>query len=69
MKMDEPILRPPGGKLEVVGNIILMSKPVTQQEGQEWLQAVSAILPSDMFTTWSWIPINGYSTMKPEESN
>jgi hypothetical protein len=68
--MDESILRPPGlGKLEVVGNIILMSRPVTEAEGQAWLHAIAAVLPADVFTTWSWIPINGYSTKPPEASN
>jgi hypothetical protein len=56
-------------KLEVVGNIILMSRPVTQQEGQEWLKAIAQTLPADTFTTWSWVPINGYSTKPPEAAN
>lgn len=64
---NQQIQNPP--KLEVVGNIILMSHPVTKEEGDAWLKFIASVLPCEVFTTWSWIPINGYSTMKPEESN
>ena len=54
MEPDSPV---PEGKLVPLGHIILQSCPISEEEGQAWLQMVAKVLPAEIFTTWSWLPI------------
>jgi hypothetical protein len=55
------IVPPPEGKLEPLGTIILQSMPVTKEEGEVWLTMVAKVLPSEIFTHYSWVPIQNDS--------
>ena len=56
---EREILKPVEGKLIEMGTIILQSKPCSKEEGDAWLKFIAAHLPSEVFTTYSWIPIQG----------
>lgn len=54
MEIDDPIPTP---QLVPLGYIVLQSLPVTEEEGKIWLQMIAKSLPSEIFTQYSWLPI------------
>lgn len=50
-------LLPPDQKLVPLGYIVLQSGPLTEEEGKIWLTLVSKVLPSEIFTHYSFVPI------------
>ena len=44
------------GSLPPLGHIILQSTPVTKEEGEVWLSMIAQVLPSEIFTHYSWVP-------------
>ncbi len=66
---DRKIIPPPEGKLEQLGTIVLQSLPVSKDEGDAWLQLVAKHLPAEIFTAYSWVPLQGYEAQPHEASN
>lgn len=62
-------LAPPGTKFVPLGHVILQSQPLTKEEGDAWLKFIAGVLPAEVFTLYSWVPIQGYTSMPPEAAN
>jgi hypothetical protein len=45
------------GKLVPLGHIVVQSQPLTQAEGDFWLNILAKNLPAELFSHYSWLPI------------
>lgn len=54
---NKQIIMPPEGKLVPLGHVILQSMPLTKEEGEVWLSMIAKSLPSEIFTLYSWLPM------------
>lgn len=57
MPNNPKIIPPPEGKLVPLGHVVLQSCPLTEEEGKMWLTMIANVLPSEVFTLYSWLPI------------
>ena len=44
-------------KLVPLGNVIIQSFPVTQEEAEHWLELIAKSLPAEMYVKAAWIPM------------
>jgi hypothetical protein len=66
---EREIIPPPEGKMEELGHVILQSRPVTKAEGDAWLKFIAGVLPAEIFVAYSWVPLQGYAALPPEDAN
>jgi hypothetical protein len=46
----------PQRKLVPLGNVIIQSFLVTEEEGRAWLDLIAKALPREMYVRASWVP-------------